>query len=207
MVDIETNTNLKFTDDGITTIFYEGDNVICCLREEKRYVGKITAIGSWRETKDSEPCRVICIDTSKSAKSFSSEIIKIEDITYICKNPIKEKLEPKMSKEEMNKKLFISMLIGLGYETKAVEKYYNKMKKIMDRFDIPADKALACTLYSLENGCSIEVPLKDICGVDIKELEELIENLESAVTYGLGMTIKSFGDLLKMIGKYISGEE
>ena len=50
MVSIETKGHINFTDEGITTTFNEGDNVICCVGNEERYVGKITAIGTWKET-------------------------------------------------------------------------------------------------------------------------------------------------------------
>lgn len=207
MVSIETKGYINFTDEGITTTFNEGDNVICCVGNEKRYVGKITAIGTWKENEYTDPYQVICIDTSKSAKSYSSEIIKVNDITYICKNPLADKIEPQMSKTESDKKTYISMLVGLGYEPSKVEKAWVSMEKVMNNFDIPVDKALACSLYSITNKCSIYEPLKDICGVDIKEMENLIGNLENAAKFSMGMAIKSFGELLEIIGKAFRGEE
>lgn len=206
MVSIETRGHINFTDEGVTTTFNEGDNVICCVGDEERHIGKITAIGSWKENEDAEPYQVICIDTSKSAKSYSSEIIKVDDITYICKNPLADNIEPPMSKKEADKKTYVSMLVGLGYDKALVEKAWTSMEKVMDCFDIPVDKALACSLYSIANKCSIYKPLKDICGVDIKEMEKLLNNLESAATFSMGMAIKSFGDLLESIGKVIKGE-
>lgn len=207
MVSIETRGHINFTDEGVTTTFNEGDNVICCVGDEERHVGKITAIGSWKENEDAEPYQVVCIDTSKNARSYSSEIIKVDDITYICKNPLKDNLEPPMSKKEADKKTYVGMLVGLGYDKVMVEKAWNSMEKVMDSFDIPVDKALACSIYSIANKCSIYEPLKDICGVDIKEMKNLIGNLENVAKFSMGMAIKSFGELLEIIGKAFKGEE
>lgn len=85
---IGTGTYIKFTDNGVTTKFLDGDNVIICIGDEKRYVGTIASIGTWSETKDSEKCFALFLDTSKSATSYSGEVIRVDDITYICKNPL-----------------------------------------------------------------------------------------------------------------------
>ena len=206
MVSIETKGHINFTDEGITTTFNEGDNVICCVGNEERYVGKITAIGTWKENEYTDPYQVICIDTSKSAKSYSSEIIKVDDITYICKNPLADNIEPPMSKKESDKKTYVSMLVGLGYEPSKVENAWVSMEKVMDNFDIPVDKALACSLYSIENKCSIIEPLKDICGIDIREMEDFLEILEKTQKFSIGMAMKYFGECIELIGKYIKGE-
>ena len=74
------------------------------------------------------------------------------------------------------------------------------MKNVMDTYDIPFEKAVACTIYALSNNCSIEVPLKEMCGVDIKEIEKMIPKLEKAAQFCMGMAIKSLGELLELIG-------
>ena len=207
MVSIETRGCINFIDDGVTTTFNERDNVICCVGDEERHVGTITAIGLWKENEDVEPYQVVCIDTSKNAKSYLSEIIKVDDITYICKNPLKDKLEPPISKKEADKRTYVGMLVGLGYEPTKVEKAWMHMEKIMDVYNIPVDKALACSLYSITNQCSIFEPLKDICGVDIKEMEKLVDNLEKTSRFSVGMAMKYFGELLKIISKVFKGKE
>ena len=206
MVSVETRGSINFTDEGVTTTFFEGDNVICCLGDEERYVGKITAIGTWKENEDAEPYQVICIDTSKSVKSYSSEVVKVADITYICKNPLKNKLEPPMSKKEADKKTYVGILVGLGYEPSKVEKAWASMEKVMDIYNIPVDKALACSLYSITNKCSIFEPMKEICGVDIEEMEKLLVNLENVQKFSMGMAMKHLGECVELIGKYIKGE-
>lgn len=205
MVKMEVKAHISFTDEGVTTTFYEGDNVICCVGDEERHIGKIAGIGTWKETEDTEPYQVVCIDTSKNPRSYSSEFIKVEDITYICKNPLVDEKLP-INIEESDKRTFISMMVGLGYDEKLIEIYWDKMQKIMQVFNIPVDKALACTFYSLANNCSIEVPLKELCGVDIGEMEKLIDNLENANKFTLGMTIKRLGECFKNLGKLFEEE-
>lgn len=193
MVNIEIKPNISFTDNDTTTTFYEGDNVICCIGDEERYTGKIIAIGNYKETEDSEPYEVICIDTSKSARSYSSEIIKTSDITYICKNPLADKVIEPMSKEESDKKTFCGMLIGLGYDEKQVENLWENAKKIMKIYNIPVTKMTACTVYSLKNNCSVSVPIKIICGIDIEEMKKDIDDLENTVNKKIAKTILGLG--------------
>lgn len=201
MINIETKQHINFTDKGVTTTFYEGDNVICCIGDNEKYTGKIVAIGNWKETEDSEPYEVICIDTSKSARSYSSEIIKTSDITYMCKNPLAdEPIEP-ISKEESDKKTFCGMLIGLGYDEKQVENLWDNTKKIMKIYNIPVTKMTACTVYALKNNCSVSVPIKIICGIDIEEMKKDIDDLEKTVTKKIAKTILGLG----VIGMALKG--
>lgn len=193
MISIETKQHINFTNEGITTSFYEGDNVICCVGDKEKYVGKIIGIGNWKETESSEAYEVICIDTSKSARSYSNEIIKTDEITYICKNPLSEELNEQMSKEEMDKKTYCGMLVGLGYDEKEVENLWGNAKKIMKIYNIPVTKMTACTVYSLKNNCSISVPMKVICGIDLKEMERDIDDLEHTVNKKFAKTILGLG--------------
>lgn len=81
---VDFGVNIKFTDKDGTQVFSEGDNVVCYVANGNAYTGKITAIGTYERDYETEPERVICLDTSKSETSHSSEIIKVEDITRIC---------------------------------------------------------------------------------------------------------------------------
>ena len=207
MINIESVGKIDFTDEGETTTFYEGDEVICCIGDDKRYVGKINAVGYWKDSEEDEPYEVISINTSKGDRSYSTEVIKVDEITYMCKNPLKDSIEPPLSKEEADKKTFVSMLVNLGYEKATVETLWEKMQKIMKCFDIPVEKALACMLYSLENKCSIYEPMKEICGVDIVEMDKMVSGLEKTQTYTIGMAINGLCKLFSAIGEYIRGEE
>lgn len=70
-------TCIKFTNKIGTYAFIEGDDVVC-IAEQKRYFGIITYIGTCQEA--GEEFQVIRIATS--------DMIKIDDITNICKNPL-----------------------------------------------------------------------------------------------------------------------
>ena len=137
---VEIGATVKFTDDNGTNTFSEGDSVICCCGEKRRYVGKITCIGSYRENENAEPEQAIYIDTSKSKTSYSGEVVKVKDITYICKNIINDNPQPPLTKKEQDKKTFIGLLMGLGYKDKEkVEDVYNKMENVMKTYDIPVN--------------------------------------------------------------------
>lgn len=210
MVSIETRGHINFTDEGVTTTFNEGDNVICCVDDEERHVGKITAIGSWKENEDAEPYQVVCIDTSKNARSYSSEIIKVDDITYICKNPLADNIEPPMNKEDQDKKTFVSMLVGLGCDKNMVENVYDKMVFFIKLYSIPISQAIACTIHAIQNNCNITVSLKDMCGIDVSEktLETMMNTLLKSAEESSNMAVKAFEEIIESYKEGVdNGEE
>ena len=87
MDNIKAKHYIEYTKDGITDKFYEGDKVICRTADEE-YTGKITCVGEFKENEEAEPVTVICLDTSKSVWSYSSEIIKFDDIEFIVRRHI-----------------------------------------------------------------------------------------------------------------------
>lgn len=82
---VDFGVNIKFTDKDETQIFHEGDNVVCYVGDKNIFAGKILSIGTHQKNKNTEPERVICIDTSKSETSYSAEMIRVRDITYISR--------------------------------------------------------------------------------------------------------------------------
>lgn len=111
----------------------------------------------------------------------------------MCKNPLAdEPIEP-MSKEEADKKTFCGMLIGLGYDEKQVENLWGNANKLMKIYNIPVTKMTACTVYSLKNNCSVSVPIKIICGIDIEEMKRDIDDLEKMVNKKIAKTILGLG--------------
>ncbi len=87
---VELGAYIKFTDvDGTNKTFFEGDEVICCVGTEKRYVGRIVQIGNYQEDEETDSELAIHLDTSVSKTSYSGEVVKFADITYICKKPLK----------------------------------------------------------------------------------------------------------------------
>lgn len=187
---IEIGATLKYTDeDGAVTNFTEGDNVICHTKDEKN-IGILTLIGYYGDTKE------VAININTSDKNnpmkFTSVIVKASDIVHICKNPLADDVK-ELTQDEINKKIFVSTIVGFGYDNSAgkIDNLWDKSKKTMGQFDIPLDKMMACTIYSLENKCGINVPLKDMCGVDIEYINNtLLPQMESAAFLSLGMVGK-----------------
>lgn len=93
----EVNHYITINDDGVVANFFEGDNVSCYTENNECFSGKIISIGLWRDTDDSDLYDVIYLDTSKNARSQSYEIIKIEEITYLCKNTSEQATKKSMS--------------------------------------------------------------------------------------------------------------
>lgn len=190
-------TNITFKDDDGIHTFIEGDDIICIVGDN-RYVGTITQIGYYNSDNETESSKAICINTSdkNNDRKYSSEVIDVDDITYICKNPLADTTKEEMSQEEIEQNTFITMICSLGYDKAEVETLYNNVKKTKDQFDIPMDKMIACTVYSLTNHCSIEVPLKDICGIDVEYMNSMIEQFENATSFSIGMAFAYFTSLL-----------
>lgn len=80
--------SIKFTDEDGTQVFHEGSPVVCYVGNGNVFAGKITSIGTYRKNKDAELEQVICLDTSRSETSYSGEIIRVKDITYISRYPL-----------------------------------------------------------------------------------------------------------------------
>lgn len=87
---IEFGVSIRYKDEsGVVNVFTEGDEVICCVGENDRYEGKISRIGYYQEDDEAEAELAMYIDTSTSKTSRSGEVVRLADITYICKNPLK----------------------------------------------------------------------------------------------------------------------
>ncbi len=163
---------IEYTKDGITDKFHEGDKVIC-RTADKEYTGKITCVGEFKENEEAEPVTVICLDTSKSVWSYSSEIIKFDDIEFMCKDFLADTdINSEISDEETKKSTYIHMFTGMGYDKSKVEKTWNSLEKLMKQFEIPFEKAMGCMIYALKYDCGIEIPLRNICGIDVSGIEK-----------------------------------
>lgn len=189
MENIEAKQYVEFTYEGVTEKFYEGDKVIC-RTDDKEYTGIVKDIGVFRETEDSEPVTVICIDTSKSAWSYSSEIIKVDDVTFICKDFLADAdIDDSMTDEEMKKNTYISLFVGMGYDRTKVENMWANVDKLMKQFDLPFEKVMSCVIYALKYECSIETPLKLICGIDVTGMQNDIVKFEKEAAKCLGLAL------------------
>lgn len=77
-----------------------------------------------------------------------------------------------ISDEETKKSTYIHIFTGMGYDRFKVEKIWNCLDKLMKQFDIPFEKAMGCMMYALKYDCGIEIPLRNICGIDVSGIEK-----------------------------------
>lgn len=131
-----------------------------------------------------------CLDTSKSIWSYSSEIIKFDDIEFMCKDFLADTdINSDISDEEAKKNTYIHMFTGMGYDKSKVEKTWNSLEKLMKQFDIPFEKAMGCMIYALKYDCGIEIPLRNICGIDVGLIEKSIPVYQKEIVKCFGMAL------------------
>ena len=157
---------------------------------DKEYTGKITCVGEFKENEDTEPVTVICIDTSKSVWSCSSEIIKFDDIEFMCKDFLADaNIDNDMTYEELQKNTYISLFVGMGYDRAKVENIWNNVHRLMKQFDIPFEKAMGCMMYAFKYDCNVAIPLKNICGIDVSGIEKSMPIYQREVDKCLGKAL------------------
>lgn len=207
MKEIKTKHYIEYTKDGVLDKFYEGDRVICYTKERdvyykdenlvkheerQEYKGTIISMGILTAKEDSNPTTVIFLDTSKNTYSYSMEIIKFDDVEFMCKDYLADADTCKdMSDDELQKNTYIHVLSGMGYDRDKIENTWNSMEKLMKQFDISFEKAMCCVLYSLKYNCTIAVPLKNICGIDMESIEKSIPIYQREAAKCLGMVLVS----------------
>lgn len=143
MLNIETATNIKYTDEIGTHYLYEGDKAICHVGEQE-YNGTISWIGVYKENADSEPQQVIYIDTWKGRTSMSREMVMLKDITEIYKNPFSHNNSDKTCSVERE---MLGALIEKGYSKGQAGVLCSRMQDMVEFYFIPYIKA---TTYAIE---------------------------------------------------------
>ena len=141
LLNVETRTNIKCRDGVEVNYLYEGDKVVCYVGE-RVYIGTLSWIGGYKENADSEPQQLITIDTFKSRTSMSRDMIKVEDITYISKNPFYDN-EKKYSAEQD----ILDTLIKKGYSQEQAKAIRDRMSDATMFYFMPYTKA---TTYAIE---------------------------------------------------------
>lgn len=111
ILNIEAGASIKYTDETGTCYFHEGDKVICHVGE-RVYNGTISWIGAYQENADSELQQVIYIDTWNGRTSMSREIIRLKDVTDICKNSFSYDINDETCSD--GRKIF-NVLVEKGY--------------------------------------------------------------------------------------------
>ena len=157
----ENKPTLEYTNADGTHICNEGDDVICAVKDGRRYIGRIAAIGKYQENEETEPEDVICIHVPESKTSYHGEIIKVADIAQICRNPAIDSYEYLKADEEQDRSNFISMIVGLGYSEEKAKIVYESMRDIINIYNIPLSCALGGAIrlanLSMDGACQEEL--------------------------------------------------
>ncbi len=162
-------------EDRTGKFFVEGDTIDCYLKDGKKYTGTISRIGFFTENSKSGLEPVIQLDTSKSQRSYSGEIIQINDLILICKK--QDNMEQLPIEREPDRDAFLKVFKDTDYEEKFAKYIYDKMRYIIAVYDIPVIKAAECAVYALDNQCGFEDTLKHRYGITLKLTEK--ENVQA----------------------------
>ena len=184
----ETKATLEYKNVDGTHICNEGDDVICAVKDGRRYIGRIAAIGKYQENEETEPEDVICIHMPKGKTSYNGEIIKVADIAQICGNPAIDSYEYLKADKEQDRSNFISMIVGLGYSEEKAEFIYDSLKDIINIYNIP----LSCAL-----GDAVRLANLSVDGTCQEELIEITNKLLDIVVNLLDAINKSVRERVK----------
>lgn len=186
---------LEYTNADGTHICNEGDDVICTVKDGRRYIGRIAAIGKYQENEETEPEDVICIHVPEGKTSYHGETIKVADIAQICRNSAIDSYEYLKADKEQDRSNFISMIIGLGYSEEKAKIAYESMRDIIDIYDVP----LSCAL-----GCAIRLTDLNVDGACQEELIEVSNKLLDIVVKLLDTINNSVKERVK---EYIASQD
>ena len=184
----ETKATLEYKNVDGTHICNEGDDVICAVKDGRRYIGRIAAIGKYQENEETEPEDVICIHMPKGKTSYNGEIIKVADIAQICGNPAIDSYAYLKADKEQDRSNFISMIVGLGYSEEKAEFIYDSLKDIINIYNIP----LSCAL-----GDAVRLANLSVDGTCQEELIEITNKLLDIVVNLLDAINKSVRERVK----------
>lgn len=117
-------------------VFTEGDNVICRVKDGRRYMGMIAMICRYRENADEDLQHVIYLNTSQNKMSYSGMIIKTADIAHICKMSVNGALEYPQMDESLDREDFTNMIVGLGHHKEKAETIYGSMRELIALYNV-----------------------------------------------------------------------
>ncbi len=179
----ENRPTLEYTNGDGTQTFSEGDDVICAVKDGRRYVGRIAVIGRYQENEETEPEIAICIHVPKGKTSYHGEIIKVADITQICENPTEDSYEYLKGDKEQDRSNFISMIVGLGYSEEKAKFVYESMRDIINIYNIPLSCALgnAIRLTDLSADGACQEELIEVSDRLLKIMVRLLDAVNNSV--------------------------
>lgn len=189
-LNIETEVSIKYTDESGTYHFFVGDEIMCCIKE-KRYVGRITFIGNYCESGSTEVQPVIYLDTSGNSMIRSEEMVKLKDVTFICKNPFMDGTAPFKENEE-----FIKSLIDKGFSKEKAEAVSDGLGAAIILSSTPAIKAASYAVKALDN-----IENGEMSGEELKDV--VIDNAKECAA----VAVKEYLELLEMLLRKIGRKE
>lgn len=145
----ESRPVLKYTNEDEEQSLFGGDHIICRTKDGERYIGRIVTICRYRENKETEPEDVIYLNTSQNKMSYSGEIIKVADITYICKIPANHLFGYPHIDEKQDKSVFINMIVGLGYDEKIARDMHENIKELIALYNVPLSSILSIVIHEI----------------------------------------------------------
>ncbi len=172
VINIEAGTSIKYTDETGMYYFHEGDKVICHVGEQV-YNGTISWIGAYRENAYSELQQVIYIDTWKGRTSMSREMIRLKDVTDICKNPFSYDINDEICSD--GRKTF-NVLVEKGYSKEQAKAICDRTHDITKFYCTPYIKA---TIYAIEAARQInEADKNDIKDIIMDGVKQCMEEVQ-----------------------------
>lgn len=187
---IETEVSIKYTDESGTNHFFIGDEVMCYIKNRK-YVGRITLIGNYCEGDGTEVQPVIYLDTSGNSMIRSEEMVKLKDVTFICKNPFMDGTTPFRENEE-----FIKSLIDKGFSKEKAEAVSDGMNAVIILNSTPVIKVPAYVVKAVDN-----IENGEISGEELKDA--VMDNAKECAA----VAVKEYFDLLEMLLRKIDRKE
>lgn len=113
-------------------------------------------------------------------------------------------INSEISDEETKKSTYIHMFTGMGYDKSKVEKIWNSLEKLMKQFEIPFEKAMGCMIYALKYDCGIEIPLRNICGINVGLVQKSIPVYQKEMVKCFGIALA--GGLVYLLADSLSKE-
>ena len=180
----DTKANIQYTDSDGTTYYNIGDEVVC-YTDKIRYMGRIAQVGTYQNEQRTESFPAIYIDTSMRDKSISGEIVLMKDIKHIHKIVSGEI-------ERQIKEGFVEMLQNTGYKKEFSENIFDRLYRVIYGHNITMSKIIVCIDSAIENHCSVEEVLKQMCNVDERGIESELLKVKEECSNIMKETCKGF---------------
>lgn len=195
MKNVVIDTSIRYTDSNGSHVFMVGDEVICCTGE-KEYRGIIVNAGHYDGIDGSFDAFYLDTTDRTKARSYSGEIISVNDVVSIRK-----------ADDSEEKERFTSVIKELGYDVKKVDELFPKIQNICQIYGLSFEQATVSVLYALVNNCSIEIPLNDFLNIDDKGADKKISDMKKISELADKQAIQAFNRMVEIAAEAISKGE